>query len=64
MNEQFIIEKFEEIVGRFGIDIRFEPVHQDKKSIKLIGGLSCLIGGGMPNIRRPMPRDQVGVNRY
>lgn len=42
MDEQFIIDQLEELVERFGIKIRYEPMHQDEESVKLVGGMCRL----------------------
>jgi len=44
MDDRFIIGQLEELVERFGIQIRYEPMHQDEESIKLVGGLCRLKG--------------------
>jgi hypothetical protein len=44
MDEQFIIDQLEELIERFGIQIRYEPMCEDEESIKLVGGL-CLLRG-------------------
>ena len=44
MDQQFIIDQPEELIEGFGIQIRYEPMYQDKESIKLVGGL-CLLRG-------------------
>ena len=44
MDDQFIIGQLEELVGRFGIQIRYEPMRQDEESVKLVGGLCRLRG--------------------
>ena len=44
MDDQFIIGQLEELIERFGIQIRYEPMHQDEESIKLVGGLCRLKG--------------------
>jgi hypothetical protein len=42
MDEQFIIGQLEGLVERFGIQIRYEPMHQDEESVKIVGGMCRL----------------------
>ena len=44
MDEQFIIDQLEELAGRFGIQIRYEPIKQDEDLVRVVGGL-CLLRG-------------------
>jgi len=44
MDENTIIEEFEELIKRFGVQIRHEPIKQDEDSINVVGGL-CLLKG-------------------
>jgi N-dimethylarginine dimethylaminohydrolase len=44
MDENTIIEELEELIKRFGIQIRREPIKQDEDLIKVVGGL-CLLRG-------------------
>ena len=45
MDENAIIEQLEELIKRFGVQIRHEPIKQDEDSINVAGGL-CLLKGG------------------
>ena len=42
MDEQFIIGQLEGLVERFGIQIRYEPMHEDEESLKIVGGMCRL----------------------
>ena len=44
MDENTIIEKLEELVRSFGIQIRSEAMKQDEDLVKMVGGL-CLLKG-------------------
>ena len=44
MNENTIIEQLEELIERFGVQIRHEPIKQDEDSVYVVGGL-CLLKG-------------------
>ena len=44
MDENTIIEQLEELIKRFGVQIRHEPIKQDEDSINVVGGL-CLLKG-------------------
>ena len=44
MDENTIIEQLEELVERFGVQIRHEPIKQDEDSVYVVGGL-CLLKG-------------------
>jgi len=44
MDENTIIEQLEELIERFGIQIRHEAIKQDEESAKIAGGL-CLLRG-------------------
>ncbi len=44
MNENTIIEELEELIVRFGVQIRHEAIKQDEDLIKVVGGL-CLLRG-------------------
>ncbi len=44
MDEDTIIEQLEELIKRFGIQIRYESVKQDEDSINVVGGV-CLLKG-------------------
>jgi hypothetical protein len=44
MDENAIIEQFEELIKSFGVQIRREPIRQDEDLIKVVGGL-CLLRG-------------------
>ena len=44
MDENAIIEQLEELIKRFGVQIRHEPIKQDEDSINVVGGL-CLLKG-------------------
>jgi hypothetical protein len=45
MDEHTIIDQLEELAGRFGIQIRYEPIKQDEDLVRIVGGL-CLLRGG------------------
>ena len=44
MDENTIIEQLEELIKRFGVQIRDEAINQDEDSVKIVGGL-CLLRG-------------------
>jgi len=44
MDENTIIEQLEELIERFGVQIRHEFIKQDEDSINIVGGL-CLLKG-------------------
>ena len=44
MDENAIIEQFEELIKSFGVQIRREPIRQDEDLVKVVGGL-CLLRG-------------------
>jgi len=44
LDENTIIEELEELIKRFGVQIRYEPIKQDEDSINVVGGL-CLLKG-------------------
>jgi hypothetical protein len=44
MDENTILDQLEELVERFGVQIRHEAIRQDEDSIHIIGGL-CLLRG-------------------
>ena len=44
MDENTIIEQLEELIERFGVQIRHEPIKQDEDSVYVVGGL-CLLKG-------------------
>jgi hypothetical protein len=44
MDENTIIEQLEDLIKRFGVQIRHEPIKQDEDSINVVGGL-CLLKG-------------------
>jgi hypothetical protein len=44
MNQDTIIDQLEELAGRFGIQIRYEPIKQDEDLVRIVGGL-CLLRG-------------------
>jgi len=60
MDEQFIIGQLEELAESFGLQIRYEPMHQDEESIKLVGGLCWLKGENVLIINsRATVRDKI-----
>jgi hypothetical protein len=44
MDESTIVDQLEELIQRFGVQIRHEAIRQDENSIHVIGGL-CLLRG-------------------
>jgi len=44
MDENTIIEQLEELIERFGVQIRNEAIKQDEDLVKVVGGL-CLLKG-------------------
>jgi hypothetical protein len=44
MDENTILDQFEELIERFGVQIRHEAIRQDEDSVHVIGGL-CLLRG-------------------
>ena len=44
MDEDTIIERLEELIERFGVQIRHEAMKQDEDSVNVVGGL-CLLKG-------------------
>jgi N-dimethylarginine dimethylaminohydrolase len=42
MDDDTIIEQLEELIERFGIQIRYEPIKEEEDSIHVVGGL-CLL---------------------
>ena len=44
MDENTIIDQLEELIERFGVQIRYEAIKQDEDSVNVIGGL-CLLKG-------------------
>jgi hypothetical protein len=60
MDEQLIISQLEELAESFGLQIRYEPMHQDEESIKLVGGLCWLKGENVLIINsRATVRDKI-----
>ncbi len=55
MDEQFIIGQLEELAESFGLKIRYEPMHQDEESIKLVGGVCRLKGENLLIINSKAP---------
>jgi len=44
MDENTILDQLEELIKRFGVQIRHEAIRQDEDSVHVIGGL-CLLRG-------------------
>jgi len=44
LNERILLDQLEELLERFGVRIRHEPIKQDEDSIHVAGGL-CLLKG-------------------
>ncbi len=44
MDENTIIDQLEELIERFGVQIRYEAIKKDEDSVNVIGGL-CLLKG-------------------
>ena len=44
MDEHTIIDQLEELAGRFGVQIRYEPIKQEEDFVRIVGGL-CLLRG-------------------
>ena len=44
MDENIILDQLEELIERFGVQIRHEAIRQDEDSVHVIGGL-CLLKG-------------------
>ena len=44
MDEHSIIDQLEELAGRLGIQIRYEPIKQGEDLVRIVGGL-CLLRG-------------------
>ncbi len=44
MDEKNILEELEELLQKFGVQIRHEPIKQEEDSIHIAGGL-CLLRG-------------------
>ena len=44
MDESTIIDQLEELIERFGVQIRHEAIKQDEDSAKVVGGLCVLRG--------------------
>jgi hypothetical protein len=44
MDENTIIDQLEELIERFGVQIRYEAIDQDEDSVNVVGGL-CLLKG-------------------
>jgi len=44
MDENTIVEQLEELIERFGVQIRHEPIKQDEDLVYVVGGL-CLLKG-------------------
>jgi hypothetical protein len=44
LDEHTIIEQLEELIKRFGVQIRHEAIKQDEDSVNVVGGL-CLLRG-------------------
>jgi hypothetical protein len=44
MDERTILDQLEELVEKFGVQIRHEAIRQDEDSVRVIGGL-CLLRG-------------------
>jgi len=44
MDENTIIDQLEELIERFGVQIRYEAIKQDEDSVNVVGGL-CLLKG-------------------
>ena len=44
MDESTIIDQLEELIERFGVQIRHEAIKQDEDSAKVLGGLCVLRG--------------------
>ncbi|HVP77562.1 MAG TPA: hypothetical protein VMV04_06680 [Thermodesulfobacteriota bacterium] len=44
LDERILLDQLEELLERFGVHIRHEPIRQDEDSIHVAGGL-CLLKG-------------------
>ena len=44
MDENTVLDQLEELAGRFGIQIRYEPIKQDEDLVRVVGGL-CILRG-------------------
>ena len=44
MDESTIMEQLQELIERFGVQIRHEAIKQDEDSVKVVGGLCVLRG--------------------
>ena len=44
MDENTMIDQLEELIERFGVQIRYEAIKQDEDSVNVVGGL-CLLKG-------------------
>jgi len=44
MDENTIIDQLEELIERFGVQIRYEAIKQDEDSVNVVGGLWLLKG--------------------
>jgi len=62
MDEYTILNQLEELAGRFGIQIRYEPIEQDEDLVRIVGGL-CLLRGEFVVIihSRAAMRDKIRV---
>jgi hypothetical protein len=60
VDQKAIIDDLEELAERLGVEVRYEPIHQDEDSIRTAGGL-CLYHGKyvvIVNTRTPI-RDRI-----
>jgi len=44
VDENTVLDQLEELAGRFGIQIRYEPIKQDEDLVRVVGGL-CILRG-------------------
>ncbi len=44
MDEDAVIEQLEQLAGKLGIEIRYEPINLEEESINVVGGFCVLRG--------------------
>ena len=62
MDENTMIDQLEELIERFGVQIRYEAIKQDEDSVNVVGGL-CLLKGEYILIINPKvtTRDKIRI---
>ena len=59
MDQGAIIDQLEELAGRFGIQIRYEPIKQDEDLVRVVNCGFVLSSG---NLKPHFPYDEVKIS--